>query len=302
MKKNISFAYAIGSDELAEQAKYLTNSIRAFASSSNIYTFTTENEWYELSPSSREYFSRHSHILVGELPIEGYPVSAKLAAMRHASDLTSDEYVLLLDTDTVILDRINCHKDSSSELFLTPADKNGHYWATSKASDDWEQVYSVLDREFPGYNHETTISKTPIPPYWNAGFVMTSNHGFPERWISETKTVYNSNLPERFYSDQIALGCISTEYDVDEVGIRYNYPLPHRFRCPEDILVLHYHSLQPCGRILNRSIREKLNRIGIYHSTHFPTRIRRLRLLSGALLQLSVIKLRNTVREISRRF
>jgi hypothetical protein len=290
MSGDIAISFAVGDGELAEKARYLTNSIKTYTSNPEIHTFASTDEWESLSAREQNFFDTETTVATGELPIAGYPISAKLAAMKHAASVTTRPFLLLLDTDTVVLNEIEYHSDGSAELFVKRADGSDQYWISEEAEDDWKRAYSLFNSEYPGYTSETSETGVPIPPYWNAGFVLTSDKEFPSEWLSATRTVYQSNLSERFFADQVALGVLSTQYEVEEVSELYNYPLPFRYRCPSNIRVLHYHDFQPCGRIVTPLVRAKLRQIGLTQSHSFPSSGDQLRLLAGVGLRLFNIK------------
>lgn len=234
--ENVGFVFATGEGEYAEQSVYLARSIARTNPNAGIYAFVPEGE----SPEHLSELDQYATVFEGKRRIPEYGISTKIDALATVEAAVDDPYLLLLDTDTLVLEEITVH-ERPGELFLKPVDVGLQYWGRrSQSHEEWVSIAERLDHRVPEWNHESTFDRKPIPPYWNAGFVLTANHGFGARWLDAVERIY-PDLSYEWHADQVTLGLLSQEYEVISLDNRYNYPLHLRLRTPGGVKVLHYH-------------------------------------------------------------
>ena len=234
---NLGFVFATGEGKYAEQSVFLARSIAQTNPDSEIYIFVPEAE----SPDHLTELERYGTILHGSQRIPEYGISTKIDALAAAEATADESYLLLLDTDMIVLDEI-CVHERPGNLFLKPVDVGLQYWGRqSQSNDEWSEIAERLDLPAPVWRYESTFDNNPIPPYWNAGFVLTANQGFGSRWLDTVERVY-PNLSFKWHADQATLGLLSQEYDTVPLNNRYNYPLHLRLRVPGGVKILHYHN------------------------------------------------------------
>lgn len=234
---NLAFVFAAGEGPFDEQGLYLVRSIAHTNPDAPIYAYVPDGE----QPAHESELAEHATILRSEPRIPSYGISRKIDALIAAEAAADESYLLLLDTDTLVLDEITVHR-SGSDLYLKPVDVGLQYWGRASQSDDrWRTLAADADLPPPEWTHTSTFDGNPIPPYWNAGFVLSGVQGFGSRWMDLVEEIY-PEIPYEWHADQVALGLLSQAYDVKTLDNRYNYPIHLRLRCPDDVKVLHYHN------------------------------------------------------------
>jgi hypothetical protein len=237
---NLAFVFATGEGKYAEQGVFLARSITQTNPDAELYVFVPEAE----SPDRLSELEQYGTILEGAQRIPEYGISTKIDALAAAEAVADEEYLLLLDTDMLVFDEITVHNYQTGNLFLKPVDVGLQYWGRrNKSLDEWTSLAGTLSLPVPEWRYESTFDRKPIPPYWNAGFVLTANNGFGARWLDAVERIH-PDLSFGWHADQVTLGLLSQEYEVVPLDNRYNYPLHLRLRTPDDVKVLHYHNRQ----------------------------------------------------------
>jgi hypothetical protein len=264
MSRSIGIVFAFGPGDLALQALYLARSIRNYTKHDEVVAFTTEEEFSRIPRKIRAELKQTCRIEVGTEPVGSFPISIKLAALDRAASILDTEYLLCLDADTLVLDEVTVPKPES-ELYLKPVDIGGQYYGTRDSHNEWKSLAETFGFTFPGITTRSTVDKKHIPPYWNAGMVLTKNNDFPGRWLSLMKSLHKS-YDTGYFTDQVALGLLSTEYDVSEVGEAYNYPLTHRLSVPGSVNIIHYNTFFQLARIYYPRVLSRVAQTGIFES------------------------------------
>jgi hypothetical protein len=281
----IGFAVAGGADEFYDQSKLLIRSIESNVEGSyHVTTFVPEEELGQLSRQQVAFYKEHGKMVSDEYPIKEYKITAKLAALREAQKREADVHVML-DCDTLVVDDLKdlrVTSEGDTDLLLCPEHGGWTYWATPAAREEWQEVYSLAGAEFPGYQMRAVFDGTPMPPYWNAGVVVTRRK-IAEEWLELVKRIWERFGPGMFYTDQLALSVLGNRYGVSPMSVEYNYPSYMYLRCPSDVKILHYSSLWHLGRIVNPNIRRKLVDIGAYEMEAVPRGRDRVRAIGHGL-------------------
>lgn len=254
--EDLAFVFAAGEGKYDEQGLYLARSIARTNPDSRIFAYVPDGE----SPEHEDELAELGTILRGQPTIPEYGISTKVDALMAAEQTADEKYLLLLDTDTLVLDRITVHR-SGKDLYLKPVDVGLQYWGReSQSKQRWKELAAEADLPTPEWDYRSTFDGNEIPPYWNAGFVLTANGDFGARWMRLIQDIY-PDIPYEWHADQVALGLLSQEYDVEELDNRYNYPLHLRLKLRGDAKVVHYHNFHNLNKC--RGYNTFLREIGV---------------------------------------
>jgi hypothetical protein len=279
----LGFVFAAGKGKYDEQGLYLARSIAATNPESQIFIYVPDGE----DPAHESELAEMGEILRGQPRIPAYGISRKIDALIAAEEAAETDYLLLLDTDTLVFDRITVH-ETGKDLYLKPVDVGLQYWGReSQSQDRWDQIATEVGVPRPEWQYTSTFDRNQIPPYWNAGFVLTANNGFGSRWMDLVEQIH-PDIPYEWHADQVALGLLSQEYDVQVLDNRYNYPLHLRFRSRKDIKVVHYHNFHNLKKDYHH--RELFQDIGLWDTirhTEHSTSLSILRYLKRKCLPLN---------------
>ncbi|MFB6175828.1 MAG: hypothetical protein ABEI99_01540, partial [Halobaculum sp.] len=233
---SLGVVFAAGEGRIGEQAVYLARSLTRTNPEVTKYVFLPESESV---PHESELASSCVPVR-GDRTIRDYPISTKIDALAATEQIADETSLLLLDTDTVVTGEIDLPVEPG-RVFVKPVDIGRQYWGRqSQSADEWYRIADELGTERPEWTYRSTFDDRPIPPYWNAGFVLVPNDGFGQRWLDGVRSVY-PDLPYEWHADQVTLGLLSQSYDTTPVSNRYNYPLHLRLRTPTDCVTIHYH-------------------------------------------------------------
>ena len=263
----ITYAFSTGPDELEHEAHLLLNSIQSNTSAraDDILIYVIEDEIPLLSDELLSYFNQNATVVKGSLPNPDYPLSAAHGALVAASNETENDYTLLLDTDTLVLDDIEIHNSSEAELFVAPAALGNRYWASSESTEDWKTLYNKYGFDFPTSRVRSLVDDQVMLPYYNGGVILTANNDFPERWMNLSREIHGTLPKSNYFSEMVALALLSSDYTVEVLGERYNYTLPRHLTVPTDIRIVHYIEYNCVRRAaaIDRNFNAKLKKIGI---------------------------------------
>lgn len=231
----MDFTFSVGYGEMAEQAKFLTRSIKETNKDSEIFAFLIENEKDKIAEDTLSELESKTNIITGKMPNENYPMTSKIKAVLEAKKRT-DNPVIMLDNDVLILDEIEM-SFNDADVAVKPADLEATDWLLH------DKITNVSE-DIMGYpvskNYKSTVDKRKIPPIFNAGVVAVANEDFPKEWLKLTEKVFKKKKAR--YSDQISLGILSKEFNYKVLSEMFNYPLCLRFYIPKNVKILHYHS------------------------------------------------------------
>lgn len=245
--EDISFAITADTGKFGYQATLLIHSIRDHYPDSEIFTFIPESSYSDLSSDLRATFEEFSTVVVDKIPVPEYPLTSLNRAFIEAATQSDSKYIASLDTDTVLLSKIEKPATTSNaDLFLKPVDFGERYWGSSHSKKDWQQVYSHFEKslpEMPSNLSGDVDNSQLIVPYYQGAVVITSNKELPARWLEMVKEVVTFDIyisDENWFHDQITLSVLSQEHTVGLLSQRQNYPLYSCLTCPADAQVIHY--------------------------------------------------------------
>lgn len=277
----IEIAIAAGSGVFYEQSRLLLKSIESNVDEPYGTTiFLPEQDVSDLSSRQVSFYENHGDLVTGAYPIENHKMSAKQAALREAEKKDADLYVLL-DCDTLVLDElkpITRFDDGESRLLLCPEHGGWPHWATRSAENEWHDIYTLIDAEFPGYTMRSVFDDSPIPPYWNGGVVVTKGE-IAKEWLELIRALRQRLGSDLFYAEQLALPLLGHKYGVSPLPVEYNYPSYMYLQCPSDVSIIHYSELWHLSRILNPDIIRTLDEIGAYELEEVARGVNRIKAL-----------------------
>lgn len=256
---HMTYVINIAPGEHAQMALFLIRSIRHLQPQSTIVAYVVDEEQKGIDESVMHELEQTTTVHRGSVPIDGYPISAKIAAMKTAAEATDDKRTVLLDTDVLMIDELTLPDDSEAELYAKPVDMAGK----GTRSRLWEDVYTTLDIPLPDFRIRSTVDNRDIFPYWNAGVVVSHSASVPKRWLRATEKIYHELEIKSRFIDQLALGAVSTEFAHQPLTENQNFPLPHRLTVPNNTQLLHYHSYKHLRRALDGSSRQTMYVIGM---------------------------------------
>lgn len=268
---DIAFAITADSGELEAQADILVKSIRRIYPDAPILVFIPTSSISDMTETVLERFESRTTVVSGAIPIPDYPISALIKAFVEAEHKFDNQYLVALDTDTILLDRLQISGDG--DVWLRPADVGAQYWTTEEAIPDWKLLYQNFGYTIPEPFIQLTASvdRREIPPYWNSGVVVTTDRSLPSRWLEYTKTIYDEeDLPvsqDEFFIDQISLAIAVQKNAIGELSQRENFPLGGRFLIPQDVAVVHYGDRRNLTRVIQPKIRGHLKQLNAIPDT-----------------------------------
>ena len=241
---DITYVFAIGPGKLASQGKLLLKSILKHtpARHKDIIVYVVNEEKSKIDNNLLSFFQNNATVVEGPMPNSKYPLSAAHAALLAASKQTKNDYLLLLDVDTVLLDSVDIHEKVDAELYLKPVDLGNRYWASQESVNNWRELYDEYGFSFPISRVNSTVDNKRTLPYYNGGVILTANNNFPERWLELSNQIYGTLEESNFFTEQVSLALLSSEYDVYELTERYNHPLHLRLSIPENTKIVHYNN------------------------------------------------------------
>lgn len=258
---DIGFAITADSGELELQADILLRSIRQIYPDAPVLVFVPNSSIEDIKDSVLERWEASATLKTGPFPIPEYPISAQIKALVEAEHQFNTQYLVTLDTDTILLDYLNIY--GPGNVWIRPVDVGAQYWASKDSLDRWKALYQNFDYELPEpfIQHTASVDQQMIPPYWNSGVIITTDRTLPSRWLEYTKTVFNdSSLPisrKEFFIDQITLSLAVSENDVGHLTERENFPLGGRIIIPKGTAIVHYGDRHNLTRVLQPKIRSK---------------------------------------------
>lgn len=266
LNENATFAITADSGELERQAVILVRSIKRHAPDANVVVFIPRASRDVVSDDALDTYRSAGSVVWGEIPISEYPISALLGAFVAAEERSETEYLVAMDTDTLMLDRLRVQK--GGDVWLRPVDVGAQYWGSQDSKGDWKQLYERFGLSMPdrGEYVKAAIDGRAVPPYWNSGVTITTDRSLPERWLRYTREMYyDDELPvsrDEFFIDQLSLSVATARNEVQELDERANYPLGGRLSVPSDVSVIHYGDRRNLARVFSQPVRRELQESG----------------------------------------
>lgn len=249
---NLTFCLAGGDSPVGEQAYYNAKSIKRVYPDAPIIIGVPEHE------SQVKPLPFVDEVRTVSMPIDEYPYSIKPAILSEVCSDLSTEKVCLVDSDFIFLDQITLPE--SGEIHILPEflDLEGFFWPRADKSV-WEKVYQRLGIPFPDYKVRTAIDRHEMWPYYQSGIVITDRTDLGDLWLDAVHQLFG-DIPHEYFTGQVALSALATQYVTTELKEAQNYPLPLRFFPPASTEALHYVDSAYLYNAINRW--DVLNEIG----------------------------------------
>jgi len=258
------YGVTVGSGKFADMALCQLWSLHEFTLSNQntIVANCPPDEWDEISQAQQEEIRSLATVTHEPAPIPEYKLSSFYATGKRCVETADgDEWIVLLDTDTLVLGGLAGAVSEANTLALKPADLHFSYGGLSESK--LRECYQIADVEYPDTTIFTTVDGKAVPPYWNGGVVYFRDQSVLDQWIETTELLQDHYLNE-FFIEQLSLSIVSTLYNVKQLGEKYNYPLPHRYWVPSSTRVLHYHNPIELPWVLNPEVYTKLRHIRVF--------------------------------------
>lgn len=197
---------------LEKQAKWLLQSIQSNTSveSEEIFIFLAESEKDDIN--SLPYFRKRGTIIGDKIPNEDYPLSALHRALEMACARSTNEYVVCLDTDTVVLQDIHL-PTTDAELMAVYDYDIGSFWSREESRTYWEKLHNRYNINF----------EEPIRWFNGGVLVVDTDSNFPQDWKRISDDLYEDISVEKYFSEMVALGLLSNKYKFEELNENKNY-------------------------------------------------------------------------------
>ena len=250
----IAFVACVESGALEQKARLLVRSLRRFGGAHRdapIHTFAPR-AGLGISSATRELFAdygvaHHDEILNADFA--GYGVGNKIFAAARAEEIATEEVLVFVDTDTVIVGEpreLELHGDV--DVAVRPvefhrwreASDDRHHRRVSSAGDGdrgddyWLRMYELLGIEARPFL-ETSCDRVRIRAYANSGLVaVRRDAGIFAQWKRDFLALAAAgHLPaggDMHYMDQLSLAATLARAWKRACVLdgRYNYPLVGR--------------------------------------------------------------------------
>ncbi|MFW6320249.1 MAG: hypothetical protein ACOC0Z_00230 [Halohasta sp.] len=256
-------AFALGRGKWAAMGLLLARSLSIHTDCEQ-FIFLPSEEAGAVPAAIREECADHGRLHEAPPVHPGYPIATKLQAFKRAAEAASTDSVVLLDTDTLVVDRLTHTALGGAELAARPANFAHRRRETGMGEVLDPALFERFGYPFPTEQVDGAVDGEPMPASWNAGVVATTDHELPGEWLSLTLDVYEAMDPShRRFADQVALAMLATDREVRELPAADNFPAAFRFRFPSSVRVLHYHGFHHLLRVRNDALRRTFERIGV---------------------------------------
>lgn len=247
---SLAYVFTLGPGSLSKKGIFLLRSIvkNTSATQDEIFVYLVEDEKKNIDESIIREVEDKATVLEGEMPNKDYPLSAAHGALLEASKVTEKDYLLLLDTDTVILDDIKIHEEHDRELYLPPEGLKRTYWANKNSEQELREIFEEYGFEYPEKKLESNYRSVNINPIFNSGVILTKNNDFPERYLKLSKEVHGNLHQYNYFSDMVSVSMLASEYDLFELDPEYNFFQAYRPYPQEGTKIVHYIDLRALYR------------------------------------------------------
>lgn len=304
----LAFVMAVGKGESLWKTGYLIESIQKHHPSADVFAFVAEEERKEIPQEYLELLlDEDVTLLFGKIPIPEYIFTVKHMALIEATKRSSADYFCCLDSDMLMLNPFEFN--SNHNMYVCPVDVGNTSWGRASAQPYWDRLYSDMGLKTPANKLQPIADKTPMFPYYNGGFVITSNRNFGEEWLELTSIVFPQiesmdsyekfrsrskrrrffqRIPLSHWTEQVTLTLLAEKYKAHNLGYSYDYPINIMKTVPKDTKLIHYHDMRNLRKISTDYLSEDLLE---YLDDNYPKNVTRLRLSAYSIMRRTKIKL-----------
>lgn len=198
----------------------------------------------------------------------------KIVACVHADTTYNYERLVYLDSDMFILQEPRLlWSDDPQVVKLRPVEqKKAGSTGSDEHADFWSALFKITGVTDPVYV-TATLTGDKIYGYWNGGVISApAGTGFFTDWYDDYKVLLRSGLLDpkwKSFPEQmtIGMGIHRGTYELEELPVRYNYPINTAAQPPRQgeiqglhhIVIAHYHKVldrRPLKNPLSNWLRE----------------------------------------------
>lgn len=260
MNSRPAFVVIMDSGEWARKARVLVRSIARNTTDPEIHCFVPADAMDDIPSEIRDDVAAHATLDTVEGD-EEQPFAVKHNALLAAMEVSDRDYLMVLDTDKLVLDDITV-PDTDADLLIKPEDSAMQPMARPESAPVWERVYGNVPERFPGWTERSTVDDRPIPPYYQAGAVIARNDPEIARTYRDLASMCFEETGGLWGYEQVALGILVQRYDTHLLTERYNFPMPFYWRLDEAARVVHYHDLYHLAKIDRPFLHRRLDGTG----------------------------------------
>lgn len=277
----VVFSLTADADPLDSQAALLVRSIRDQYPDAPVLTFVPDGRLSAVDPAVRRCLRAETDVVEGPFPIRTYPLSAFHGAFVRAPERYPDaDYYVALDTDTVVLDRIELPRPDA-DLYAGPEYVGATRWASADGPrEPWNRLFKTTGVDPPADDDRLVApadGSEMWPPYYNGGLVVAGDPDVPARWLELLREVLEGDAVagEPYFAEQIALAVLAAERDTATLPSPANHMMGATLRVPDETAVLHY-QFEDTLSTLRPALRERLAEYGVRFSPRPSDRAVRL--------------------------
>lgn len=230
----MSFAFVLSADSnICSKSRLCIRSIRHFHPDIEIYVGNPPDD--ELP---QEILENTTEVFDVPIPISDYPISHKVATLATVQEKTDTENYVLLDSDTVLVDEFLL--PSFSGVAACPEPYVANHW-TKRAPEEWKSIAETYGFELPDRRITAPMNNREMIPYYNAGVILVNEEDFGKKWLDLTINLYNDDIPDKWFSDQVALALLGFENKITSLPMVYNWPCDAHIPWMTNSIIIHYH-------------------------------------------------------------
>jgi len=287
---DIAFVMAVGKGKTLDKSYYLAKSIKQVYEDAEIYAYVAEEEKPEISQGRLSKIGNYANLIYGDIPMKEYIFTVKHRALILAGEMTNKKYLVCLDSDMLMMNELSLPK---GEMFVCPVDIGNTSWGREEARPLWEKLYKKIGAEMPKNKLLSLIDKYAMFPYYNGGFVITSDHKFGRKWLDLTREIFKilpdmdsymkgysqqtkrrrlfTKIPYSHWTEQVTLTLLASKHKAKILPYEYDWPMNTTWRCPTNVKIMHYHDMRNLLKIHKKSVVNRLKEIGIYDELKYST-------------------------------
>jgi len=260
---NIVFVLAVGRGKTLDKSIFLINSIKKYHPDAEIYSFVAEEETEEIDYAIKSFEEISTKVLYGEIPMKEYIFTVKHNALIKAGKITKKKYLCCLDSDMLLLQKFRL--PPNHDMYVCPVDVGNTSWGREESREKWEELYKIAKAKMPKKKLYSLVDNREMFPYYNGGFVITSDKQFGKKWLDLTSKIFKiiesydsydkyrsqskrrrlfTRIPYSHWTEQVSLTLLASKYNTLALGYDYDYPLNAMKSCPKNTKLIHYHDFR----------------------------------------------------------
>lgn len=182
-------------------------------------------------------------LVYGKTPIEGHPISNKIAACSLPFDT---DYVIWMDTDLYVLRDFSELLKEETDIVVSPDTRVGHPWTREEDTPLWDRYYEYFDLKNPNIKILTHQDKKLGNFYFCSGLIVFRNAiDFGKKYLEIAKSILSTDVENRVYAfSQTSLPVVIVKYGLTysliPERLHYFYSIHGHKLDYSDIAIVHY--------------------------------------------------------------